>query len=107
MSKSNLGCTANHFENCNNNIESLLVSLLVRAPFACICTAFPFPLSVMALRLAHILFAIGQVSKAAVALQLQESWLREQQVLPGRTHPHMTMSTTGGYILSGIKVLPD
>lgn len=48
-----------------------------------------------------------QVSKGAVALQLQESWLREQQVLPGRTHPHMTMSTTGGYILSGIKVLPD
>ena len=45
-----------------------------------------------------------QVSKEAVALQLQESWWREYQVLPGRTHPEMMASGTGGYVLSGIRV---
>lgn len=44
------------------------------------------------------------MSKEAVALQLHESWWREYQVLPGRTHPEMSTSGTGGYILSGIKV---
>lgn len=48
-------------------------------------------------------------SRQAVLLQLQESWLRPYQVLPGRTHPHMAMTTggTGGYILSGITVAVD
>ncbi|WIA33537.1 hypothetical protein OEZ86_006661 [Tetradesmus obliquus] len=46
--------------------------------------------------------------KAALMLQLQESWMRPYQVLPGRTHPHMNMTTggTGGYILSGTTVAP-
>ena len=44
-----------------------------------------------------------QVSKEAVALQLNESWWREYQVLPGRTHPGMMTSGTGGYVLSGTK----
>lgn len=44
-----------------------------------------------------------QRDRAAVGLQLQESWWREYQVLPGRTHPTMSTSGTGGYILSGIK----
>jgi tRNA (adenine-N(1)-)-methyltransferase non-catalytic subunit len=48
-------------------------------------------------------------SRSAVMLQLQESWLRPYQVLPGRTHPHMALTTggTGGYILSGITTVPD
>lgn len=51
--------------------------------------------------LAHL-----QGSRNAVMLQLQESWLRPHQVLPARTHPHMTCSGSGGYLLSGIKVVP-
>ena len=47
-----------------------------------------------------------QEQKQAVGLQLQEPWLREHQVLPGRSHPMMSMQGTGGYLLSGIKVLP-
>ncbi|KDO24610.1 hypothetical protein SPRG_10142 [Saprolegnia parasitica CBS 223.65] len=39
-----------------------------------------------------------------VNLQLNDTWTREYQVLPGRTHPEMTMSAGSGYILSGIKV---
>eukprot|EP00128_Syssomonas_multiformis_P007283 Colp12_sorted_trinity150504_noHs@23118 len=42
----------------------------------------------------------------AVNVQLAETWYRELQVLPQRTHPHMSMSATGGYVLSGITVVP-
>uniref|UniRef100_J3LV85 tRNA (adenine(58)-N(1))-methyltransferase non-catalytic subunit TRM6 n=1 Tax=Oryza brachyantha TaxID=4533 RepID=J3LV85_ORYBR len=45
-----------------------------------------------------------QVSKLAIGLQISEPWLREYQVLPSRTHPHMQMNAFGGYILSGIRI---
>ncbi|KAE8769554.1 putative tRNA (guanine-N(1)-)-methyltransferase,putative [Hordeum vulgare] len=45
-----------------------------------------------------------QVSKMAIGLQITEPWLREYQVLPSRTHPHMQMNAFGGYILSGIRI---
>ena len=35
---------------------------------------------------------------------VQESWWREHQVLPFRTHPQMSTTGTGGYLLSGIKL---
>ncbi|VAH39712.1 unnamed protein product [Triticum turgidum subsp. durum] len=44
-----------------------------------------------------------QVSKMAIGLQITEPWLREYQVLPSRSHPHMQMNAFGGYILSGIR----
>lgn len=45
-----------------------------------------------------------QNKRQAVALALQESLWRESQVLPGRTHPVMNMSATGGYLLAGTRV---
>jgi len=33
-----------------------------------------------------------------------ESWLRRYQVLPGRTHPVMTTSGSGGYLLHAIRI---
>ncbi|ONM34905.1 tRNA (adenine(58)-N(1))-methyltransferase non-catalytic subunit trm6 [Zea mays] len=45
-----------------------------------------------------------QLSKMAIGLQLSEPWLREYQVLPSRTHPHMQMNAFGGYILNGIRI---
>ncbi|KAL0325857.1 UNVERIFIED_CONTAM: tRNA (adenine(58)-N(1))-methyltransferase non-catalytic subunit trm6 [Sesamum radiatum] len=45
-----------------------------------------------------------QIEKMAIGLQLSEPWLREYQVLPSRTHPHMQMSSSGGYLLSGIRI---
>ncbi|KAJ0702253.1 putative tRNA (adenine(58)-N(1))-methyltransferase [Helianthus annuus] len=45
-----------------------------------------------------------QVEKMAIGLQITEPWLREYQVLPSRTHPHMQMSASGGYVLSGTKI---
>eukprot|EP00854_Cymbomonas_tetramitiformis_P007681 gene7680-9144_t len=41
--------------------------------------------------------------KVAVGLQLSEPWMRIQQVLPMRTHPMMSMSGTGGYLLCGTR----
>ncbi|GAV98795.1 Gcd10p-domain-containing protein [Lentinula edodes] len=38
---------------------------------------------------------------------LTEGWLRKYQVLPGRTHPTMNSSGSGGYILHVIKVYDD
>ncbi|CAE6535660.1 unnamed protein product [Rhizoctonia solani] len=39
-----------------------------------------------------------------LAPTVQETWHREYQVLPGRTHPHMSMPGPTGYILTAIKV---
>jgi len=36
-----------------------------------------------------------------------EAWKRKYQVLPGRTHPMMNMSGTGGYILHAFKIFDD
>ncbi|RKP22416.1 Gcd10p family-domain-containing protein, partial [Syncephalis pseudoplumigaleata] len=37
-------------------------------------------------------------------VQLTESWLREHQVLSGRTHPLMNMSSGGGFLVAATKV---
>merc|ERR1712136_189574 len=37
----------------------------------------------------------------AVMVTLNETWLRQYQVMPDRTHPHVLMSGGGGYILQG------
>lgn len=39
-----------------------------------------------------------------LATQMTESWSREYQVLPGRTHPLMTTSAMGGYLMHGTRV---
>jgi tRNA (adenine-N(1)-)-methyltransferase non-catalytic subunit len=40
----------------------------------------------------------------ALRLSIGDTWMREFQVLPGRTHPSMSMVTSGGYLLVGIYV---
>ncbi|XP_017249082.1 uncharacterized protein LOC108219982 isoform X1 [Daucus carota subsp. sativus] len=45
-----------------------------------------------------------QLGKMAIGLQIAEPWLREYQVLPSRTHPHMQMSAFGGYVLTGTRI---
>lgn len=39
-----------------------------------------------------------------LAPSITESWLRRYQVLPGRMHPTMNASGSGGFILHAIKV---
>ncbi|XP_034017821.1 tRNA (adenine(58)-N(1))-methyltransferase non-catalytic subunit TRM6 isoform X2 [Thalassophryne amazonica] len=43
----------------------------------------------------------------AVNLRLTDTWLRHYQVLPNRTHPMLTMTGGGGYLLSGTTVFTD
>ncbi|KAF9531922.1 Gcd10p family-domain-containing protein [Crepidotus variabilis] len=38
---------------------------------------------------------------------ITETWLRRYQVLPGRTHPMMAMSGSGGFVLHAIKMRVD
>ena len=40
-------------------------------------------------------------ARTAIDVELHEPWTREYQVLPGRTHPAMRMSASGGFILRG------
>ena len=40
----------------------------------------------------------------ALRLVLSDTWMREFQILPGRFRPDMFMSTSGGFILTGIYV---
>ncbi|XP_030413895.1 tRNA (adenine(58)-N(1))-methyltransferase non-catalytic subunit TRM6 isoform X1 [Gopherus evgoodei] len=42
-----------------------------------------------------------------INLKLSETWLRNYQVLPDRSHPKLTMSGGGGYLLSGITVTAE
>jgi tRNA (adenine-N(1)-)-methyltransferase non-catalytic subunit len=48
-----------------------------------------------------------QKQDLAINLRLSDTWTREYQVLPGRTHPNMNMSQSGGFILTGTKLCPE
>eukprot|EP00672_Neobodo_designis_P023955 CAMPEP_0174841630 /NCGR_PEP_ID=MMETSP1114-20130205/9440_1 /TAXON_ID=312471 /ORGANISM="Neobodo designis, Strain CCAP 1951/1" /LENGTH=464 /DNA_ID=CAMNT_0016075821 /DNA_START=36 /DNA_END=1426 /DNA_ORIENTATION=- len=39
-----------------------------------------------------------------VCMMIRDTWYREYQVLPGRTHPFVNMTHNGGYIFSAIRV---
>lgn len=56
--------------------------------------------------LAHTFLEL-QKKQLAINLRLSDTWMREYQVLPGRTHPNMTMSQNGGFILLGTKLDPE
>jgi tRNA (adenine-N(1)-)-methyltransferase non-catalytic subunit len=47
-----------------------------------------------------------QKQSLAINIRLSDTWMREYQVLPGRTHPNMNMSQSGGFLLTGIKLCP-
>jgi len=50
---------------------------------------------------------VCQQSRAAVRLQLLETWARAYQVAPNRTHPEMNAYPATGYVLCGVSVLRD
>lgn len=76
-------------------LEILLEFLAPSAPFAIFCSVME-PLTQCAAELKM---------KKCVNLKLSETWLRKYQVLPGRTRPLMNMSGSGGFLLTGIKIL--
>ena len=69
------------------------------APCAAFCAFSPWP--------QPLAEAMAELTKSgdAAMVSLSESWLREYQVLPGRTHPTMGTNGTGGYLLSGVKII--
>ncbi|WFC94819.1 tRNA (adenine(58)-N(1))-methyltransferase non-catalytic subunit trm6 [Malassezia brasiliensis] len=42
-----------------------------------------------------------------INVSITEPWLRRYQVLPARTHPDMSTSSSGGYILHAVRILSD
>ena len=50
-----------------------------------------------------------QARRLAVNMTITECLWREHQVLPGRTHPHMTLAhgATGGYVLCGTRLAQE
>ena len=81
-----------------STLQTLLPLLAPSAPFAVWAyAAAPLAEALEDLRSSHV----------AVNLSLTEPWLRESQVLPGRTHPTMTTQAgAGGYVLSGNYIPP-
>jgi tRNA (adenine58-N1)-methyltransferase non-catalytic subunit len=53
--------------------------------------------------LSELQFAL-QLSKMACRVELMETTVVQHQVLPGRTHPYMSDSATGGYVLWGVRI---
>jgi len=51
-------------------------------------------------------FRALQDKQLAINLRLTDTWMRDYQVLPGRTHPNMNMSMNGGFLLTGVKLCP-
>lgn len=85
---------------CRNFDPSSVVDVLLEvispsAPFAIYCHVME-PLCECMIHL--------RTSDKAVNVRLSETWLREYQVLPGRTRPNMNMNGSGGFILTGTKV---
>lgn len=77
---------------------ALLPYLAPSRPFVVFCE-FVEPLTECFLEL--------QRQDLAINLRLSDTWTREYQVLPGRTHPNMNMSQSGGFLLTGIKLCPE
>ncbi|KAF0289330.1 tRNA (adenine(58)-N(1))-methyltransferase non-catalytic subunit trm6 [Amphibalanus amphitrite] len=77
-----------------NLLRYLLRFLAVSRPFAVFC---PYKEPLL-----ECYFAMK--AEGCIMLKVTETWLRNYQVLPERTHPEINMSGGGGYILSGFKV---
>jgi tRNA (adenine-N(1)-)-methyltransferase non-catalytic subunit len=78
-------------------LQRLLPLLAGGAPFALFANCLqPLAEAAEALR----------AQRVAVCVEVHEPFQREYQVLPQRTHPHMAMHATAGYVLVGLRALP-
>lgn len=84
---------------CKLNPLTVLLQLLPYLKEGC-----PFVVYAEHIQSLVVTFKHLQDNDLAVKLQLSETWLREIQVLENRTHPTMNMSSTGGFLLTGIKI---
>jgi tRNA (adenine58-N1)-methyltransferase non-catalytic subunit len=84
---------ATHY-NPQNVLLALLPYLKCARPFV-VYSEYLEPLS--------SLFLTLQKMDSIIDMQLSETWTREYQILPGRTHPEMKMNNFSGYLLTGTK----
>jgi len=49
-------------------------------------------------------WAKNEANEEVFNIRVWDNWYRKHQVLPGRTHPEVRISATGGYLLSGYKL---
>lgn len=75
--------------------DELIHHLAPSGTFTAYCTHFQ--------EAAELQYAL-QMSKLAIRVEMIESMLTQHQMLPGRAHPQMTESATGGYVVSGIRI---
>lgn len=85
-------CTKQHPQNL---LLHLIKYLAPSRPFAVFC---PYKEPLL-----ETYIAIKDTGRA-IMVTLSETWLRNYQVLPNRTHPQVMMSGGGGYLLTGIIV---
>ncbi|PHU01504.1 hypothetical protein BC332_31291 [Capsicum chinense] len=83
-----------------NGFSSLIIAAPELDPWGIIKEVLPL----LAFSAPFAVYHYLQIEKMAIGLQISEPWLREYQVLPSRTHPHMHMSAFSGYVLSGTKI---
>jgi len=67
---------------------------------------YPFVVYCPTLAPAVYLMLKLQKDKRVFNIKMVDNWYREYQVLHGRTHPKMQMSSTGGYLITGNRVYP-
>jgi len=70
------------------------------------CLAHAAPFVIFCEFIEPLVQCFREIQKRCIAckLQLSNTWTREYQVLPGRTHPAMHMSACSGFLLTGVKV---
>ncbi|CAG5136895.1 unnamed protein product [Candidula unifasciata] len=96
----------------NKQLDSLILACKYN-PLPILMTMLEFlppsrPVVVYCQYLEPLVECYTQIKKKGIGLQLRlsETWFREYQVLPQRTHPLMNMSGTGGYLLTFMTVQP-
>jgi len=68
---------------------------------------YPFVVYCPTLAPAVYLMLKLQKDRRVFNIKMVDNWYREYQVLHGRTHPKMQMSSTGGYLITGNRVYPS
>eukprot|EP01133_Synstelium_polycarpum_P007215 gene7215-8379_t len=88
-----------------------LVIVTKYSPLSILLASLPFlnpsgTIVIFSLYQSHLFecYQFLQQNNLAINLSITEIWMREQQVLPKRTHPTMNMDGASGYMLSGITI---
>lgn len=93
------------------NIDGILIVTTNYDPSDILNALYPFlgpsnQYAVFSLSLDNLLTCYQLLRGTSMNSKISETWLRYYQVLPSRTRPDINMSGSGGYLLSGTKVIP-